>query len=193
MVAFPNKVWTERETGDWEACVAASYAMGLLHGGIKMAAPYTQGEREKLEKVKDEPQNFLVTDAMSQAVYGHKLRPVTIPISQAVMRINVGLVLSGKGSPGRQWQAGFTGNHAVFYVPTSSASGYLGDPLAPNMQLFELITSSRIVAWATPDAREVKLNEFQTYSQAQYEEARRLAYNEGLKAAAAAVEAVPER
>ena len=182
MSAYPwidagrNKTWTEREAGDWEACVVTAYAMGLIHGGVKMAAPYTQAEREKLEAVKDSPQDLLTTDAMSHQVYGVSLRKVsTTTLAGAVSRPNIGLVLTGRGSPGTQWQPGFVGLHEVFYVPTSANSGYLGDPLATNLRPFELIAASKILGWATGigsnQAREVRFDEFapppppKTYSQ----------------------------
>ena len=160
-----NKVWTEREAGDWEACVVTAYGMGLIHGGVKMPAPYTQAERERLEKVKDEPQDLNTTDIMSDAVYRVRLRKLsTGAIADAVRRVNVGLVLTGFGSPGTQWTPGFTGAHEVFYVPTSPNSGYLGDPLAPDRRAFELVASSTIVGWAVGagpnQAREVKVDEF---------------------------------
>ena len=171
MSAFPwidagrNLVWTEREAGDWEACVVTAYAMGLIHGGVKMPAPYTQLERERLEKVKDEPQDLATTDLMSDAIYKVHLRKLsTGTISDAVTRVNIGLVLTGKGSPGTQWQPGFTGLHEVFYVPTSAQSGYLGDPLAPDRRVFELVAASTIIGWAAGagpnQAREVKYDEF---------------------------------
>lgn len=158
-------VWSEREAGDWEACVVTAYSMGLLYGGVRMAAPYTQAQRELLEAVPDEPQNLTTTDAMSLKVYGVKLRPFsTGTVADAVTRVGVGICLTGSGSPGTQWQPGFTGGHEIFYVPTSATVGLLYDPLAPNKSNPEVIAASRIVGWARSPtvgaAREVKQWEF---------------------------------
>ena len=163
------RVWSEREKGDWEACVATSYARGLLYGGVSMAAPYTQAEREKLEVVPDESQNLASTDLMALKVYGVKLRPVTVStIEQAVARVGVGLCLTGKGSPGIQYQPGFAGLHEIFMVPLSSTKAAVCDPLAPDGAESQVLDASKVIAWVKnagkgvgpSDAREVKENEF---------------------------------
>ena len=160
----PTQVWSERELGDWEACVTASYSLALLYGGTAMAAPYTQAQREKLEYIRDEPQDLAITDQMSGAVYGHYLRKLSTGTIQAVVkRPGIGVCLTGFGCPGRKWQAG-TFQHEVFYLPTSEIAGLLYDPMAPAGTAPELVPSSTMVAWAKGvgpnDAREVRENEF---------------------------------
>jgi hypothetical protein len=159
----PDVVWSERETGDFEACVAASYAMGLAYGGVPMAAPYTQAERERLEVVTNEPQDLNTTDTKALAVYGVKLRlPSVGTVSAFLSRPGIGACLTGIGSPGG-FQAG-TFTHEVFVVVESSTSVLLYDPLAPIGSAPKRVTVAKMVAWAQGvrpnDAREVRKDEF---------------------------------
>jgi len=160
----PPLVWSEREGGDWEACVISSYLIGLVYGGLHSfpLGIYTQAEREALEQVADEPQDYHTTDATSQARYGVQLRKLsTGGIDDAVTRVGIGLVAAGYGGLLIPTTAPI---HSVFYLPTSQTAGLLFDPLAANQSAGVPIDASRIVAWskgAGPnDAREVKENEF---------------------------------
>jgi hypothetical protein len=155
-------VWTERESGDWEACVITAYLMGLLYGGAPIPDPYTQAEREALEVAADEPQDFDTTDTRAQARYGVQLRKLsTDTIAYAVTRIGVGLVMAGYGGLLIPTGAPI---HAVFYVPATAIAGWLFDPLAPDRSAPVSIAASRMVAWskgAGPnDVREVREDEF---------------------------------
>lgn len=157
-------VWTEREGGDWEACVISSYLIGLVYGGLAVfpLGIYSQAEREALEKVADEPQDYYTTDAVAQARYGIQLRKLsTGSIPDAVTRVGVGLVLAGYGALLIPTTAPI---HSVFYLPVSATAGLVFDPLAVNQSAGVSIAASQIVAWskgAGPnDAREVKENEF---------------------------------
>lgn len=137
-----TQVWTEREgdipgtpmnEGDWEACVATSYSMALLYGGVRMAAPYTQRQRELLEihgAAADASQDLAASDVMSQRVYGVKLRGATpgLTAAQALGRPGVGMCLTTNNSPGG-YGTGFI--HEVFWVGVSASAGLLYDPLAP--------------------------------------------------------------
>ena len=166
-MALDRGVWSEREAGDWEACVVTCYAMGLLHGGVKMVAPYTQIERERLEKVKDEPQDLDTTDTMSRLVYKVRLRPPSVTsIAAALGRSGVGMCLTGRGSPGHQWQPGFAGLHEVFWIGLTPLAGDLYDPLAPMFQPPERVAVSKMGAWVVgigpTQAREVRKDEFIT-------------------------------
>jgi hypothetical protein len=137
-------VWSEIEGGDWEACVISSYLEGLVYGGVTSfpLGVYTQAEREALELIPDEPQDYNTTDGRALARYGVQLRKLsTGSLADAVTRVGVGLVLAGYGD--LFIPSGAT-IHSVFYLPTSPTAGLLYDPLAagPN------------------DAREVRDNEF---------------------------------
>lgn len=160
------KVWSEKESGDWEACVAASYLMGLVYGGVT-AYPlgiYTQAEREALELVPDEPQDYATTDGQAQARYGVHLRKLsTGSIESAVARPGIGLVLTGYGGLLIPTEASI---HSLFYLPTSPTAGLLYDPLATNQSAGVSIAASRVATWAAGragpnDAREVRADEFQ--------------------------------
>lgn len=171
----PGVVWTEREgdipgtpmnEGDWEACVAASYSMALLYGGVQMAAPYTQRQRELIEihgAAADLPQDLAASDTMSMRVYGVKLRGATpgLTAAQALGRPGIGMCLTTNNSPGG-YGTGFV--HEVFWVGVSETAGLLYDPLAPAGSQ----PQSRTVAYMLPflrglgdnQLREVKKDEF---------------------------------
>lgn len=159
-------VWSEQESGDWEACVTASYLTGMVYAGWS-AYPlgiYSQPEREALELVFDEPQDYNTTDARAVIRYGHSLRLLsTGSIDHAVTRVGIGLVLAGYGGLLIATNAPI---HSVFYLPTSPTAGLLYDPLAANKSAGVSIAASRIVSWskgAGPnDAREVRENELAT-------------------------------
>lgn len=168
MPAFNLGVWSEREGGDWEACVISSYLEALVYGGV-ISFPlgvYTQAEREALEAVPDEPQDYATTDNASRARYGVKLRPLSVgTVYGAVTRPGVGVLLAGKGGLNIPTTAPF---HSVFWVgvgpPGGATSGLVYDPLAPNQSAGVSTTVAKIVAWAkgagTNDAREVRKDEF---------------------------------
>jgi hypothetical protein len=134
------EVWTEREgdipgtpmnEGDFEACVATSYAMGLLYGGVTMPAPYTQAERERLEVVSREPQDLPATDVKALEVHGHRLRGPSVTSSNAAFlaRPGLGFCLTGVGSPVGAQAGSFT--HEVFAVALPSGNVRVYDPLQP--------------------------------------------------------------
>ena len=159
----PNEVWSERERGDFEACVAASYAMGLAYGGVGMTAPYTQAERERLEVVANEPQNLDTTDTKSLAVFHVKLRRPSVTDKRAFFsRPGIGACVTGNGSPGG-FQAG-TFIHEVFVVGVSATEMLLYDPLAPIGAAPQPVTVDKMVAWVRGlqphQAREVLKDEF---------------------------------
>lgn len=158
-------VWSEKESGDWEACVAASYLIGLVYGGLR-AFPlgiYTQAEREALELVPDEPQDYATTDAQSLARYGVALRKLsTGSIADAVTRVGVGLVCTGYGGLLIATGASI---HSLFYLPTSATAGLVYDPLANNQSAGVPISAAQIVTWTAGRAgpnqvREVGSDEF---------------------------------
>lgn len=156
-------VWSEQEAGDWEACVAASYLTGMVYGGHG-AYPlgiYTQAEREALEAVPDEPQDYNTTDAKALSRYGVKLRTLsTGTLESAVARVGVGLVLAGYGAVNIPTSAPI---HSVFYLPTTATAGLVYDPLAPNRSAGVSTPAAKILGWAKGpgpnDAREVRENE----------------------------------
>jgi len=163
-VSYNLGVWSERELGDWEACVISSYLEGLVYGGVTNfpKGVYTQAERETLEKVPDEPQDYATTDLVAQARYGVHLRKVSVAtLAAALARVGVGLVLAGYGSLNIPTSAPI---HSVFYVPTSSVSGLVFDPLAPNQSAGVATPATKVLAWAkgpgANDAREVMKDEF---------------------------------
>src|SRR3970040_18465 len=82
-------VWTEREVGDWEACVITSGLMAIMYGGYTKfpLGAYTQAEREALEIIPDEPTNYAGLDKVFPARYGIKLRPLSTSIANAVTRV----------------------------------------------------------------------------------------------------------
>jgi hypothetical protein len=135
----PGRVWTQRELdipstplkdeSDFEACVATSYAMGLLYGGVTMPAPYTQAERERLEVVFREPQDLSASDAKALEVYGHRLRGPSVTSSKAAFlaRPGLGFCLTGVGSPVGAQAGTFT--HEVFAVAQSTTTVRVYDPL----------------------------------------------------------------
>ena len=136
----PMEVWTEREgdipgtlddEGDFEACVASSYAMGLLYGGATMPAPYTQAERERLEVVANAPQDLSASDVKALEVYGHRLRGPSVTSSNAAFlaRPGLGFCLTGKRSPVGAQAGDFL--HEVFAVALSSTEVRVYDPLRP--------------------------------------------------------------
>jgi hypothetical protein len=158
-------VWTEKESGDWEACVAASYLMGLVYGGVT-AFPlgvYTQAEREALELIPDEPQDYATTDAQAQARYGVHLRKLsTGSIADAVTRTGVGLVCTGYGGFLIPTNASI---HSLFYLPTSPTAGLVYDPLANSQSAGVPVTAAQVVTWTAGRAgpnqvREVRDSEF---------------------------------
>lgn len=169
------KVWTEREgdipgtimnEGDWEACVATAYSMALLYGGVKMAQPYTQYQRELIEyygAAADRDQNLDLTDIKSIQVYGVKLRlPSVWSNAAALARPGVGMCLTGTGSPGGYATGTF--GHEVFWIATSTTAGLLYDPLAPAGSAPLVKSVATMAAWARPlsatNSREVKAWEF---------------------------------
>lgn len=168
------EVWTEREgdnpatpnvnEGDWEACVATAYEMGLLFGGVTMAAPYTQAEREKLEAVYDTSQDLSISDGMARAVYGHALRGPTVTSSKAAFlaRPGLGFCLTGVGSPVGA-QAG-TFMHEVFGYARSTTVVRVYDPLRPAGSQPTDMTVAAMAAWmkgvGPNDVREVARDEF---------------------------------
>lgn len=158
-----SKVWTEREEGDWEACVTTAYSMALLYGGVKMAAPYTKAQRELLEVIADAPQTLNQTDTKSLQVYGVKLRGATpgLTIPQALGRPGIGLCLTTNNSPGG-FGTGFI--HEVFWVGQSATTGLLYDPLAPEGSAPQTRTVAYMVPWirgvADHQIREVREWEF---------------------------------
>jgi hypothetical protein len=157
-----GEVWTERESGDWEACVATSYAMTLLYGGVSMGAPYTQAERERLEVVADEPQDLSTTDGQARAVYGAVLRGPSTTDRQAFLnRAGVGYCLTGVGSP-LGYQPG-TFLHEVMAVGRGDGSVAVYDPLAPAGYGPSTMSVSTLAGWLTGlgpnDAREIRSGE----------------------------------
>ncbi len=136
------EVWTQREGPgtpvselDLEACVATSYAMGLLYGGVLMPAPYTQAERERLEVVANVDQDLPACDVKALEVYGHRLRGPSVTNSKAAFlaRPGLGFCLTGVGSPVGAQAGSFT--HEVFAVALPSGSIRVYDPLrAPGSQ-----------------------------------------------------------
>lgn len=170
-----SQVWTEREgdipgtainEGDWEACVATAYSMALLYGGVKMAAPYTQAQRELLEyygAAADRSQDLNLTDIKSMQVYGVKLRGATpgLTAAAALGRPGIGMCLTTNGSPGG-FGTGFI--HEVFWVGVSATAGLLYDPLAPAGSQPQSRTIAYIVPFirglADHQVREVKQWEF---------------------------------
>jgi hypothetical protein len=169
----PMLVWTEREgdiagtpayEGDWEACVATSYAMGLLYGGVTMPAPYTQAERERLEAVYDEPQDLATSDIKAIQVYGKKLRPPSVTTSKAAFlaRPGMGFCLTGTGSPVGAQIGTFM--HEVFAVAQSTTVVRVYDPLrAPGSQPTDM-TVTALATWmkgvGSNDVREIRKDEF---------------------------------
>lgn len=158
------RVWTEREAGDWEACVATSYSMGLLYGGFVMAAPYTQKQRELLEVVFDESQDLGASDAKSVQVYGVKLRQPSVTSSKIAFlnRPGTGFCLTGTGSPVGAQAGTFT--HEIFAICTGLGMMAVYDPLLPEGAQPRTMTVAALAAWvrgiAPYQAREVRLNEF---------------------------------
>lgn len=158
-------VWSERESGDWEACVPASYLIGLVYGGVRNfpLGIYSQAEREALELVPDEPQDYATTDARALARYGVQLRKLsTGSIADAVTRVGIGLVCTGYGGLLIATEASI---HSLFYLPTSSTAGLVFDPLAPNQSAGVAISAAQVVAWTAGRAgpnqvREVREDEF---------------------------------
>jgi hypothetical protein len=127
----PNIVWTEREVGDWEACVATSYAMGLLYGGVTMRAPYTQAQRELLEVTADAPQDLNTTDARARQLFSRTLLLPSVTTSETAFlaRPGMGFCLTGVGSPVGAQAGTFT--HEVFGVAMSTSVIRVYDPLLP--------------------------------------------------------------
>jgi hypothetical protein len=158
-----NEVWSEREVGDFEACVATSYAMGLLYGGVDMAQPYTQAERERLEVTFNEPQNLPTTDTKAQAVYGAKLRPPAAGISKTAFlaRPGVGYCLTGTGSPLGLQPGTFI--HEVFGVALTREKVMVYDPLARPGSPPAPMTVTALAAWmkgvADHQVREIRKDE----------------------------------
>jgi hypothetical protein len=136
----PLLVWTEREVddpstplnneGDFEACVATSYVMGLLYGGVIMPHPYTQAERERLEANPRESQDLNVSDGKAVEVYGHQLRRSSVTTSKTdfLARPGMGYCLTGTGSPLSGTGTFF---HEVFGVAQSRDRVRVYDPLQP--------------------------------------------------------------
>lgn len=134
----PMEVWTEHEgpgtpegQEDFEACVATSYAMGLLYGGVTMPAPYTQAERERLEVVANAPQDLSASDVKALEVYGHRLRGPSVTSSKEAFlaRPGLGFCLTGEGSPVDAPVGDFL--HEVFAVALSTTEVRVYDPLLP--------------------------------------------------------------
>jgi hypothetical protein len=152
-------VWSEREGGDWEACVISSYLEGMVWGGVTNfpLGVYSQAEREALERIPDEPQDYDTTDVVALARYGVKLRRLSVgTVAAAVSRPGVGVVLAGWGGLLIPTTAPI---HSVFWV-----DGLVYDPLAPNQSAGQPCSAARITGWAKGagpnDAREVRFNEF---------------------------------
>jgi hypothetical protein len=157
-----GRVWTEREYGDWEACVACSYEMALLYAGVQMAAPYTQAEREKIEAHADEPQNLATTDYQANRVYGAQLRgPSTSDPVAFVNRPGVGFCITGVGSPLGYQPGTFT--HEVFGIGQSGGQVAIYDPLAPEGYGPSMMSVSAVADWilylGPGDAREITAGE----------------------------------
>jgi hypothetical protein len=164
MTSYDLGVWTEREGGDWEACVICSYLEGLIWGGVTNfpLGVYTQAEREASEWVTDEPQDLAATDRVSLGRYGVQLRKLsTGTLDDALSRVDVGLVLAGRGSLNIATAAEL---HCVFVIPKANALSLVFDPLAPNQSAGVLTANLKILGWAKGagpnDAREVKKDEF---------------------------------
>jgi hypothetical protein len=160
----PGEVWSEREDGDWEACVATAYAMALLYGGVIMPAPYTQAERERLEVRADEPQDLNATDARALEVYGAKLRPasVTSSLSAFLGRPGMGFTATGTGSP--IYDPAGTYTHEVMMVGKTATTLTVYDPLAPPGAAPVDRSVSQMAVWATHglgpnDVREIRQGE----------------------------------
>jgi hypothetical protein len=166
------EVWTEREgdiagtpqdEGDFEACVATSYAMGLLYGGVIMPAPYTQPERERLEVVANEPQDLAASDEKALEVHGHRLRGPSVTSSKLAFlaRPGLGFCLTGVGSPVGAQAGTFT--HEVFAVAQSTGNALVYDPLLPAKSGPKPVSLPALAAWmkgvGPNQVREVKLDE----------------------------------
>jgi hypothetical protein len=173
----PDRVWTEREgdvpgtpadEGDFEACVATSYVMGLLYGGVRMNAPYTQAERERLEVVTREPQDLRASDRKAKEVYGRVLRGPSVTTSKVAFlaRPGLGYCLTGVGSPVGA-QAG-TFIHEVFAVAVSATTVRVYDPLLQGTSGPKDRSVQAIAAWmkgiAPHQVREVRRDEFSSGS-----------------------------
>ena len=165
-MAYNLGVWSEREGGDWEACVISSYLEGLVYGGVTNfpLGVYTQEEREKLERIPDEPQDYNTTDVVAQARYGVHLRKLsTDTLQNAVTRVGIGLVLAGYGSLNIATNAPI---HSIFYLPMNTGAGLVFDPLAANQSAGVLTLAAKVLKWAKGagpnDAREVRKGEFNT-------------------------------
>jgi hypothetical protein len=167
----PMMVWTEHEgpgtpkdEGDFEACVATSYAMGLLYGGATMPAPYTQAERERLEVVANAPQDLSASDVKALEVYGHRLRGPSVTSSKAAFlaRPGLGFCLTGVGSPVGA-QAG-TFLHEVFAVAVSFTEVRVYDPLRPEGSQPTNLSVNILAAWmlglGDDQVREIDKDEF---------------------------------
>ena len=166
------EVWTEREgdipgtpknEGDFEACVATSYAMGLLYGGVSMPNPYSQAERERLEVVSREPQDLPACDIKAIEIYGHRLREPSVTTKPAFLaRPGLGFCLTGVGSPVGAQAGSFT--HEVFAVALPSGSIRVYDPLRPAGSQPTDMTVSALAAWMkgvrAHQVREIKKDEF---------------------------------
>ena len=168
----PLEVWTEREgdiagtpqdEGDFEACVATSYAMGLLYGGVIMPAPYTQAERERLEVVANEPQDLAASDGRALEVHGHRLRGPSVTSSKLAFlaRPGLGFCLTGVGSPVGAQAGTFT--HEVFAVAQSTTNALVYDPLLPANSGPKAVSLPALAAWmkgvGPNQVREVMLDE----------------------------------
>lgn len=172
-MAYPL-VWTEREAGDWEACVIAAGLMALMYGGVYKfpLGAYTQAEREALEPVWDEPTNFSGMNAAFQKRYGIQIRALsTGSIADAVTRKGIGLLLAGKfgiGSIANPTVPGTLGafTHASFFVPLGDGRCLYYEPMDANMSEPRVVSNSQVINWAkgadANSAREVRQWEFGT-------------------------------
>lgn len=171
-----NEVWTEREgdipgtpqnESDWEACVATAYSMALLYGGVSMAAPYTQAQRELIEYYgapADRDQDLTLSDTKSREVYGVALRGPSVTSSKAAFlaRPGLGFCLTGIGSPAGA-QAG-TFMHEVFAICVPDGRSLaVFDPLLPAGAVPVNRSIARMAVWmkglGANDVREVAKGE----------------------------------